>query len=341
MSIIMGRLVLSTIMFTVILFFISITSRALRKDSTWMLPAWEIKQWQESYSSSAVLYEKLALAERLWKQTIENRKQMLDESGSGRTFPDGYIYPYNVWDFARPSFFCPHDMERVGTLGDGGKVVCGMSRYEKTSPGPSSEQNIAPPLIVYSFGVNDDSSFEARLLERTNAEIWGYDYSVDAWAKDIRRSQLSRAHFKKAGLGKKTDEKSNPPFYTVQDLMHANGHNYVDIVKMDIEGFEFDVLSSLTAFLRSTTGDNDNTTSTIPFGQLLVEIHLFPGATNFHVPKDIHEWIQWWTELEELGLRPVNNEDNWIGDIGQGKPWFMEYTLINAVDTQRNKLLWA
>ncbi|PVH72743.1 hypothetical protein DL98DRAFT_595748 [Cadophora sp. DSE1049] len=130
-------------------------------------------------------------------------------------FSDAYIYPYNVWGFARPRFFCYHDLERVGTLGDGGKVVCGMFRYERESPGPSSESNPASILIVYSFGVNTDSSFEAALLQWTNCGIWGYNYTVSAFAEDIPKHQLSRIHFSQFGVRDLTDETRDPKFFTV------------------------------------------------------------------------------------------------------------------------------
>ncbi|KAK7229765.1 hypothetical protein V2G26_001935 [Clonostachys chloroleuca] len=237
---------------------------------------------------------------------------MLAEVGVHKRFPDGYIYPYNIWDFARPSFFCPHDLERVGTLGDGGKVVCGMSQYENISPGPSSASNNAPELIVYSFGVSDDSSFEASLLERTNAKIWGYDFSVESWS----------------------DDNANPPMYTVQDVMRMNGHSYVDIIKMDIEGAEFDALTSLIHFIQS-----EDSHGNMPFGQLLLEIHFMRDPKGFSIPKTLRSWVDWWESLEQMGLRPVNNEGNWIGDAQFGRPRFMEYTFINAIDYERNKLL--
>jgi hypothetical protein len=268
------------------------------------------------------LRDKLALAERLWEQAVVDREAMASRMGYDKPFPDGYNNPFNIWDFARPSFFSPHDMERVGTLGDGGKVVCGMSRYETFSPGPSSPTNPARELVVYSFGVNDDSSFEAALLQRTNAQIWGYDYSVDKWAKHIPSHRLSRAHFKKAGIGKETDETKQPPFYNVQDLMKINGHDYVDVVKMDIEGYEYDALTSLVDFIASTPNGNHN--GSLPFGQLLVEMHLYDGARPHGSPENIRKWMEWWAALEKLGLRPANNEDNWIGDVVYGKPRFME-----------------
>jgi hypothetical protein len=48
---------------------------------------------------------------------------------------------FTIWDFYYPSFNCPHEMERVGATGDGGKWVCGLSRMERQRD-----------CVVYSFG---------------------------------------------------------------------------------------------------------------------------------------------------------------------------------------------
>ncbi|KAK4234483.1 hypothetical protein C8A03DRAFT_47198 [Achaetomium macrosporum] len=268
-------------------------------------------------TTDPILNARLAQAERLWQQAVEDRKEMVEASGE-RAFPDGYIFPYNVWDFARPSFFCPHDLERAA------------------SPGPSAATNPAPELIFYSFGVNDDSSFEAALLKRTNAKIWGYDYRVNGWAKHIPAHQASRAHFTKAGIGKSVNKNKKPPFFTIRELMKINGHDYIDVVKMDIEGAEFDAISSLVSSVLGGQPDCHN--ASLPLGQLLVEIHLVDGGASFSTPKNLASFMEWWSWMENLGMRPVNNEDNWIGDNMSGKPRFMEYTLINVLN-KRNKLL--
>jgi Methyltransferase domain len=44
-------------------------------------------------------------------------------------------------DFFPPAFFCPHELERVGDLGDGGKWFCGLSRLQEKED-----------CIVYSIG---------------------------------------------------------------------------------------------------------------------------------------------------------------------------------------------
>jgi len=49
-------------------------------------------------------------------------------------------------------------MERIGRLGDGGKWVCGMSLYEDI---PQEK-----PCVIYSFGVQTESSFGKSLTFR-------------------------------------------------------------------------------------------------------------------------------------------------------------------------------
>jgi hypothetical protein len=45
-------------------------------------------------------------------------------------------------DFFIPAFRCPHLVERIGTLGDGGKWVCGVDRVAKQDK-----------CVIYSFGM--------------------------------------------------------------------------------------------------------------------------------------------------------------------------------------------
>lgn len=73
-----------------------------------------------------------------------NMKQITDQSSFPATgAPSYFAYPYSVWDFVPASWSCPFEVERIGRMGDGGKWVCGMSRYEKNQR----------PLIIYSFGM--------------------------------------------------------------------------------------------------------------------------------------------------------------------------------------------
>lgn len=55
--------------------------------------------------------------------------------------------------------------------------------------------------------------------------------------------------------------------------MAENGHDYVDIVKMDIEGAEFDALTSLVEYTIAIKPAGEK--PSLSFGQLLIEIHFF------------------------------------------------------------------
>ena len=46
--------------------------------------------------------------------------------------------------FFPPAFQCPHEVERVGSLGDGGKWTCGLSRLKHKTD-----------CLVYTFGESD------------------------------------------------------------------------------------------------------------------------------------------------------------------------------------------
>ncbi len=52
--------------------------------------------------------------------------------------------------------------------------------------------------VIYSFGVNRESSFEAEFLRRTDScQVWGYDASVNEMGPQIPPQHSTRAHFNK------------------------------------------------------------------------------------------------------------------------------------------------
>jgi hypothetical protein len=100
-----------------------------------------------------------------------------------------------LWDFWLPAFTCPHKVERIGTLGDGGKYVCGLERIERKkdcvvySVGEFLLRYCSPQCVrvrgeLTNFlwvGINGESSFEAAILERApGCQVYGYDFSVKA-----------------------------------------------------------------------------------------------------------------------------------------------------------------
>lgn len=131
-----------------------------------------------SKSKPRTIQQRLNFSETAWEDSVERRHQMRSAHATpnsvpffpAQTYDDFNHSPYTVWDFFPAVWTCPWDIQRVGRLGDGGKWVCGMSKYEERT---------AEPTIIYSFGVNGESTFEAEILDRTNAELFAFDFSVD------------------------------------------------------------------------------------------------------------------------------------------------------------------
>jgi Methyltransferase FkbM domain len=80
-------------------------------------------------------------------------------------------------------------------------------------------------------------------------------------------------------------------------LTNKIGHSFIDVLKIDIEGGEFD---SLASFLNSHA-DGD-----LPIGQLQLEIHAWGGRERFDY------FVKWWEALEASGLRPFWTEPNLV-----------------------------
>ncbi|KAI0318843.1 methyltransferase domain-containing protein [Amylostereum chailletii] len=244
---------------------------------------------------------------------LEDRAAFVRKEGpdaaSVEAFPT-HSQQYTLWDFFLPAFRCPHSTERIGRLGDGGKWVCGMELIERQTT-----------CVVYSVGINGESSFEADLLERApGCEVWGYDFSVTRFGPEIENSPhlKRRAHFFPWGLGgeDKHGENNRPKMYTLDTLMALNGHTFIDVLKVDIEGAEFAALSVLIAALPPGRA--------LPFGQLQLEVH----AWNAHARFDT--FLRWWETLERAGLRPFWTEPNlvYVNVLGR-KPDLAEYSFMN------------
>jgi Methyltransferase FkbM domain len=109
--------------------------------------------------------------------------------------------------------------------------------------------------------------------------------------------------------------------YTLKTLMEVNNHSYIDILKIDVEGSEYE---TLTRFMNDFEGQE------LPIGQVMIELHLVDDQhVNFKV------FMDWWERLEAFGMRPVWEETNLLAvtlSIGDADPRCTEYVWINAND---------
>lgn len=246
--------------------------------------------------------------EGMYQHAIRERKESLRQwggPGALNNFPQPNSAFYTMWDFFIPAFSCPFPVSRVGVLGDGGKWVCGFERVIHQHD-----------CIVYSSGVAQESSFEKVILEKSaTCKIYGYDFSVENWGPQIRdRPEFkSRISFKPWKLAPKVSASATPPEYSLQGLMKHNGHKFIDILKLDIEGSEFDVLDSLFEEYKGRP---------LPFGQLQLEIHA--GQISFA------DFLHFWERLEEAGLRPFWTEPNLPSIVFyKSNPDVSEWSFIN------------
>jgi hypothetical protein len=163
-----------------------------------------------------------------------------------------------------------------------------------------------------------------------NAHIYAYDYSVTNFGPQLPATYLPRANFKQVGLGDKDELSRQPQFFTLKCLMDQNGHTYMDILKIDIEGSEY---AAFDAFMDSFEAAG---ASTLPIGQVMIELHLMDDQNiNFD------RFLKWWERLESFGMRPTWLEVNLLAvALGEGKtnPRCVEYVWINSKD-ERNILL--
>jgi len=260
------------------------------------------------------LKERLAHSEEVYQNVLEQRKGLIQNHGPTvdkiEMFPPSVPpYPaYTVWDYIPAAFNCPHEVERLGALGDGGKWVCGISRLATK-----------PNCVIYSFGINYESSFEAALLSRTReCQVWGYDFSVRSFGPQIPATQSYRTHFHSFGLAGWDHVTEGHKMYTLQSLMALNGHTFIDILKIDIEGWEFDAITAIVKEYKSRG-------QPLPFGQLQLEIH----AWN----KSFADFLKWWEAMEEAGLRPFWTEANLVyQNYNRGASADLaEYSFINIL----------
>ena len=145
--------------------------------------------------------------------------------------------------------------------------------------------------VVYSFGVGEDATFDTALIEKFQLTVHAFDPTPKslAWVKRQRLPDRFIMH----GYGLAAfdgDVSFNPPenaahvSHTLLErpatkaqaisvpvrrlgtIMKELGHGHIDLLKMDIEGAEYDVIADIGA-------------SGIRPGQILVEFHhRFPGA---------------------------------------------------------------
>jgi FkbM family methyltransferase len=127
--------------------------------------------------------------------------------------------------------------------------------------------------IVYSVGVGEDVTFDMGLIEAINCDVYAFDPTPIAVDWIARQTLPQKFHFHPIGLSSIDEEaefqippmigwhsfsiSADPgakqtgnvrcPVRRISTLMAQFGHDYLDLIKMDVEGFEYAVLADMIA----------------------------------------------------------------------------------------------
>lgn len=117
------------------------------------------------------------------------------------------------------------DVSRKSVV-DGHKYLCGVLLI-KGAP------------IVYSYGSNNNQIFEKALLTlRPDSKIFVFDISESKLPSPEERD--ARIKYIPLALGGYNLDIKSKIMKTLKEQMIINGHNYIDILKMDIEAAEYE-----------------------------------------------------------------------------------------------------
>jgi FkbM family methyltransferase len=155
-------------------------------------------------------------------------------------------------------------------------------------------EGLGSDSIVYSLGVGDDIEFDISLIEKYGVRVHAFDptpssidmldgrdlpqqFEFHPWAVTAADGSLTfYPRLKKDGTksdvmytmiaeDETREDAIEVPAYSLSTISEKLGHQQIDLMKMDIEGAEYEVLDGLLA-------------SPIKPTQLLVEFHhRFPG----------------------------------------------------------------
>jgi hypothetical protein len=245
---------------------------------------------------------------QLYNETVQQRKDRLLKLAGGN--PD-HVIPFDgaqetyLWDYFPPTFNCPFK-HRVGRLSDGGKVLCNWEtlRHKCSTKG----------AIMYSIGVRGDISFEEDLVNKTTCPVYAYDPTVPGLPV-----AAGNIHFSRVGLGASdTEQMEGYPLKTLGTLMAANGHDHIDLLKVDCEGCEWKTFQQLV---------HQGTLNSVD--QLLIELHFKQIKTNMAGPDSgVREVFEFFEACEAAGLLPFSWEVNHNIGYSGAVPYVIEYAFV-------------
>ena len=125
--------------------------------------------------------------------------------------------------------------------------------------------------IVYSFGIGEDISFDSRVIGSHKCQVFGFDPTPKSIKWVENQTLPAGFHFYPWGIAKHSgpaefmlpknpdhvsgsmvalkgvnpSDKIVVEMRSMKDILKQTGHTHIDILKMDIEGAEYDVIEDV------------------------------------------------------------------------------------------------
>ena len=197
-----------------------------------------------------------------WDQVINQRIKYLDRQHDKlRQYSHRKFDP--MWSHFDADWPCMFGEYGLGVrTGDGYKWGCGIHL-------------IKDPCVIYSLGSMNDFSFEIAIYRVVpHCHIYTFDPFVEK--PMIPSRMIHNLHYYKWAIGGKNEIVNGTQYYTIPTIMKRLNHTFIDVLKMDIEGWEWTALLDINEFPS--------------IGQLLMELHIsIDSEPEWY--GHLHKWI--------------------------------------------------
>lgn len=175
---------------------------------------------------------------------------------------------------------------RYGGDGDGGKWLCQLGQPKA-------------PCLIYSLGSYGEIDFEEAMIAATPCDVWSFDCTVPE--SRMPKQLHPRIHFEATCIGPDT---SDGKFQSLATISKRLKHPSLSLLKMDIEGYEFGVMSALRD---SAAADFRGSYAFLPM-MISFESHLHTRSNN--VSERAIQLDGMFQDLLDMGYLPVSREYN-------------------------------
>jgi hypothetical protein len=170
---------------------------------------------------------------------------------------------------------------------DESKIVCGIGRLEEAEElsAAKEKKTESSSCVVYSIGGNNQWAFEQGILQETNCEVHTFDCTGprSRFRPRLGPQYADRHTFHHVCVG--TEHQAAPATcegnihkcgetWTLAEMQQRLGHAQIDLLKMDVEGYEWPLFRSWFS--------DPSSWGALPM-QVMVEIHYQTHMTDLHL----------------------------------------------------------